>query len=50
MSSVSPLDDVVGAAREGLLTMSVGVSLRLFADTMEEELAAKVGPKHAMRW
>ena len=39
--------DVVGAAREGLLAMSVGVGLRVFAEMMEEELALKVGPKHA---
>lgn len=41
------LADVVGAAREGLLAMSVGVGLRVFAEMMEEELVAKVGPKHA---
>ena len=41
------LADVVGAAREGLLAMSVGVGLRVFAEMMEEELALKVGPKHA---
>ena len=41
------LAEVVGAAREGLLAMSVGVGLRVFAEMMEEELAAKVGPKHA---
>lgn len=39
--------DVVGAAREGLLAMSVGIGLRVFAEMMEDELTAKVGPKHA---
>jgi hypothetical protein len=41
------LAEVVSAAREGLLAMSVGVGLRVFAEMMEEELASKVGPKHA---
>jgi putative transposase len=41
------LTEVVGAAREGLLAMSVGVGLRVFAEMMEDELALKVGPKHA---
>jgi transposase-like protein len=41
------LADVVGAAREGLMAMSVGVGLRVFAEMMEEELAVKAGPKHA---
>ena len=39
--------EVAGAAREGLLAMSVGVGLRIFAEMMEEELAARVGAKHA---
>lgn len=41
------LTDVQAAAREGLLAMSVGVGLRVLAEMMEEELTAKVGPKHA---
>jgi putative transposase len=41
------LADVVGAAREGLLAMSVGVGLRVFAEMMEDELTAKIGAKHA---
>jgi putative transposase len=41
------LADVVAAAREGLMAMSVGVGLRVFAEMMEEELAVRVGPKHA---
>ena len=41
------LADVVGAAREGLLAMSVGVGLRVFAEMMEEELTGRVGSKHA---
>lgn len=41
------LTEIVGMAREGLLAMSVGVGLRVFAEMMEEEIAARVGPKHA---
>ncbi len=41
------LTDVVGAAREGLLAMSVGLGLRVFAEMMEDELAVRVGAKHA---
>jgi putative transposase len=41
------LTEVAGAAREGLLAMSVAVGLRVMAEMMEEELTAKVGPKHA---
>jgi transposase-like protein len=41
------LTEVVGAAREGLLAMSVGVGLRVFAEMMEDELSARVGAKHA---
>jgi putative transposase len=41
------LGELVGAAREGLLAMSVGVGLRVFAEMMDEELTAKIGPKHA---
>ena len=39
--------DLAGAAREGLLAMSVSVGLRVMAEMMEEELTTKVGPKHA---
>src|SRR5579859_4076837 len=39
--------EIAGAAREGLLAMSVAVGLRVMAEMMEEELAAKVGAKHA---
>lgn len=39
------LADVVGAAREGLLAMSVGLGLRVFAEMMEEEVTARFGPK-----
>jgi putative transposase len=41
------ITDVAAAAREGLLAMSVAVGLRVMAELMEAELAAKVGPKHA---
>lgn len=41
------LAEIAGAAREGLLAMSVGVGLRVFAEMMEDEVAARVGPKHA---
>lgn len=41
------LTELVGSAREGLLAMSVGVGLRVFAEMMEEELTARVGAKHA---
>jgi len=41
------MTEVVGAAREGLLAMSVGIGLRVFVEMMDEELTAKVGPKHA---
>jgi putative transposase len=41
------MTDVAAAAREGLLAMSVAVGLRVMAELMETELAAKVGPKHA---
>jgi transposase-like protein len=39
--------DVAGAAREGLLAMSVAVGMRVMAEMMEDELTTKVGPKHA---
>lgn len=41
------MTDAAAAAREGLLAMSVAVGLRVMAELMETELAAKVGPKHA---
>ncbi len=41
------LADVAGAAREGLLAMSVAARLRVVAEMMQEELTAKVGLKHA---
>ena len=41
------LTEVVGVAREGLLAMSVGVGLRVFAEMMQDELTAKVGVRHA---
>jgi transposase-like protein len=43
------LTEAAGAAREGLLAMSVGIGLRVFAEMMDEELTAMVGPKHAKR-
>ena len=39
--------DVAGAAREGLLAMSVAVGMRVMAEMMEDELTARVGPRHA---
>jgi putative transposase len=39
--------EVAGAAREGLLAMSVAVGMRVMAEMMDEELTTKVGPKHA---
>ena len=41
------LADVAGAAREGLLAMSVAVGLRVLVEMMEEEVTNKVGRKHA---
>jgi putative transposase len=41
------LAEVAGAAREGLLAMSVAVGLRVMAEMMQDELTTKVGPKHA---
>jgi putative transposase len=41
------LTEVVGMAREGLLAMSVGMGLRIFAEMMQEELDERVGAKHA---
>jgi putative transposase len=42
------LGELVGAAREGLLALSVGVGLRLVHELMEEEVAEVVGVKG--RW
>ena len=39
--------ELAGVAREGLLAMSVSVGMRVLVEMMEEELTAKVGPKHA---
>ena len=36
---------LVGAAREGLLALSVGVGLGVLAELMEEEVEEAVGPK-----
>ena len=41
------LADVAGAAREGLLAMSVAVGLRVLVEMMDEEVTTKVGRKHA---
>jgi putative transposase len=41
------LTEVVGKAREGLLAMSVGVGLAVFAEMMDEELDMRLGQKHA---
>ena len=40
-----PLGELVGAAREGLLALSVGVGLGVLAELMEEEVVEAVGPK-----
>ncbi len=39
------LGEVVGAAGEGLLALSVGVGLGVLAELMEEEVDEVVGPK-----
>ena len=39
------LGELVGVAREGLLALSVGVGLAVFAELMEEEVDEVVGPK-----
>jgi putative transposase len=39
------LGQLVGAAREGLLALSVGVGLGVLAELMEEEVVGVVGPK-----
>jgi len=39
------LGELVGAAKEGLLALSVGVGLGVLAELMDEEVAEVVGPK-----
>jgi putative transposase len=39
------LGELVGAAREGLMALSVGVGLGVVAELMEEEVDEVVGPK-----
>jgi len=39
------LGELVGAAREGLLALSVGVGLGVLAELMEEEVVEVVGPR-----
>jgi hypothetical protein len=38
---------IISSAKEGLLAMGVAVGLRVMAELLEAELAAKIGPKHA---
>ena len=40
------LGELVGAARDGLLALSVGLGLRVVHDLMEREVDEVVGPKH----
>jgi putative transposase len=40
------LGELVGAARDGLLALSVGLGLRVVHDLMEAEVTDVVGPKH----
>jgi putative transposase len=39
------LGELVGASKEGLLALSVGVGLGVLAELMEEEVDEVVGPK-----
>ena len=39
------LGELVGAARDGLLALSVGLGLRVVHDLMEAEVTEVVGPK-----
>jgi hypothetical protein len=39
------LGDLVGAAMEGLLSLSVGVGLGVLSELMEEEVSKVVGPR-----
>ena len=41
------LGELVNAAKDGLLALSVGVGLGVLAEMMESEVDAVVGPKHA---
>ncbi len=41
------LGELAGAAKEGLLALSVGVGLGVLSEMMEAELDEVVGPKHA---
>jgi putative transposase len=41
------MTEVAGAAREGLLAMSVAVGLQVMAELLDAEIAAKAGPRHA---
>ena len=41
------LGELAGAAKEGLLALSVGVGLGVLSEMMETELDEVVGPKHA---
>jgi putative transposase len=41
------LGDLAGAAKEGLLALSVGVGLGVLGEMMEAELEEVVGPRHA---
>lgn len=41
------LGELVGAAKEGLLALSVGVGLSVLSEMMEAELEEVVGVKHA---
>jgi hypothetical protein len=43
------LGELVGAARDGLLALSVSVGLRVVHDLMEREVDAVVGPNHRCR-
>ena len=45
MLCVGALGELVGAAKEGLLALSVGVGLGVLAELMEEEVGEVVGPK-----
>ena len=43
------LGELVGAAKEGLLALSVGVGLGVLAELMEEEVEEVVGPEGQAR-
>ena len=43
------LGELVGAAKEGLLALSVGVGLGVLAELMEEEVDEVVGPEGQAR-